>query len=271
MKKLLLTFIAIFDISLTMFSQTAGTLTFTFLQNATTSTNGNTANRNVLAVWIEDNSGTFIKTRARYVNSTYTTSIQDWAWASGPSFDPTSALCNINGATIGSYLTVSSTPTAFGTKTIYWDGTDALGNIVPDGTYKIHIESDTYSGSYYYKIADLHWFISFTKSGTIYSANSGTQWSINWTPSATTAIEDQSTKSDFSIYPNPSQGIFNFTSNEVNNIKVYNVLGEIVYEEKTKSELNVTTINLSFLTNGIYYISINSKSGFKTQKIILNK
>ena len=43
-------------------AQTAGTLTFTYTQTAPSAS----ATKNVMAVWIEDNSGTFVKTKMRY-------------------------------------------------------------------------------------------------------------------------------------------------------------------------------------------------------------
>jgi hypothetical protein len=78
----------------------------------------------------------------------------------------------------------------------------------------------------------------------------------------------------FSIYPNPSTGIFTVDSKIIDGeIFVYNSTGEIVSQSKiqsrgvgTKSE-----IDLSDESNGIYFVNVrNGKESF-TQKIIIQK
>ena len=68
----------------TAYSQTDGTLTFTYTQNVPA---GTSATKNVLAVWIEDNAGTFVKTKLR-------------RWGGGTS-DHLPTVCWICGRTIG--------------------------------------------------------------------------------------------------------------------------------------------------------------------------
>ena len=52
--------------SINSIAQTAGTLTFTYNQPQPTNPPPNAGIKNVLAVWIENSAGTFIKTRFRF-------------------------------------------------------------------------------------------------------------------------------------------------------------------------------------------------------------
>lgn len=62
----------------------------------------------------------------------------------------------------------------------------------------------------------------------------------------------------FVVYPNPSTTAqFNISSSEnFEFIKVINMLGEVVFNEKTSALTKASTIDLSFLTNGIYAIKL---------------
>ncbi|MBP6756385.1 MAG: hypothetical protein KA210_09560, partial [Bacteroidia bacterium] len=68
MKKQLLSF-TILSIAFcnSIISQTAGTLTFSCNIPTPTSPAPTTGGKALYAIWIEDNAGTFIKTKARYV------------------------------------------------------------------------------------------------------------------------------------------------------------------------------------------------------------
>lgn len=64
----------------------------------------------------------------------------------------------------------------------------------------------------------------------------------------------------FNVYPNPSNGIVLVraqlnSSNEKNELRIYNLLGDLVYE--TLLYNNLHEIDLSHLSNGVYYIKMN--------------
>ena len=78
-----------------------------------------------------------------------------------------------------------------------------------------------------------------------------------------------------SIYPNPSNGLFTFSINNVVTnqivISILDIQGKIVFTETDK---NIATdykkqINLSDLAKGIYYVKLNIGSEIKTQKLII--
>lgn len=64
----------------------------------------------------------------------------------------------------------------------------------------------------------------------------------------------------FNVYPNPSNGIVLVraqlnSSNEKNELRIYNLLGDLVYE--TLLYNNLHEIDLSHLSNGVYYVRMN--------------
>lgn len=98
-----------------------GTLSVTF---STTPTGGNYAPRNIVAAWIEDAGGGFVKTIGRWA-ATRRSHLVAWATASGQDADA------VSGATRSSHN---------GTLTATWDLRDRAGAEVPDGTYTIRLE-----------------------------------------------------------------------------------------------------------------------------------
>lgn len=82
-------------------------------------------------------------------------------------------------------------------------------------------------------------------------------------------------KDDFIVYPNPSNGQINisFISNEDMNVKVFNILGSLVYEKKFNANNNgLQNIKLDLSNNdkGIYYIQLDNNTNVMTKKVIIN-
>jgi len=70
------------------------------------------------------------------------------------------------------------------------------------------------------------------------------------------------------ITPNPSEGIFTFENVADTDIIIYNSLGEQVYAyHKAPVRLN---LNLSFLSNGVYFAHLQKNDKFGVKKIIIN-
>ena len=63
--------------------------------------------------------------------------------------------------------------------------------------------------------------------------------------------------------------IQNLTPLKSEEIIVRNILGEVVYIQKSNSSL--TTLNISNLENGIYFVEIYTENGMRIEKIILSK
>jgi PKD repeat protein len=86
-----------------------------------------------------------------------------------------------------------------------------------------------------------------------------------------TSIE-QLNNAQASVYPNPSNGIFNVRMSEVTNqmnVMVYNILGEIVHHFEFDNQEGL--MDLNHLNNGVYIIKITSNNQTHTQKINIIK
>lgn len=280
MKKLLskLTIIALaIFFSSSLKAQTAGTLTFTFTEVAKPTTscyNGNA--QHVLAAWIQNTTGTgtgtFVKTKLRYVGIGTNDHLPTWATnASCTSGIATSAGCNTVDGTTG------ATRSTFTTYTVTWDGKKgaaATGTLQPDGVYKVSLQSTWNHGTTGTALTSY----TFTKGPSIDTQTplgntTFTNVTLIWTPSIATGInENNSTKPEIVVYPNPTNGVFNVDYSKANNIKVINTLGVIVYEEKLELLSQGTkSIDLSDFANGIYFITVSNDNGSLNHKVILDK
>ncbi|MCB9194783.1 MAG: DUF2271 domain-containing protein [Flavobacteriales bacterium] len=260
--KSLLTAIAIGILSV-FSAQTAGSLSFTFTQ---TSHTAYTANKNVMAVWIQSSNGTFIKTRMRNAGSGTKDHLPTWAVNSGgTSGNCMSTSCNTVGATTGATLT------SFSTRTVTWDGTDVNGNLVADGTYKITIESCWNHGSG----AKTTRSFTFTKGSSTDSQTPAddanfTNISLAWTPSNGADVDDNE-GSSVRIYPNPSSGIFNINYSNADAMKVLDILGNVIYSQRLSNANGLVDIDLSSYENGVYFVVLGEGDKNSMHKILLNK
>ncbi len=73
--------------------------------------------------------------------------------------------------------------------------------------------------------------------------------------------------SKFAIYPNPSNGIFNFVTEETLSITVMDLTGKVVHTVKNID--NGYTLNLSSLQKGIYVAKIVGTNSERNEKIII--
>lgn len=77
-------------------------------------------------------------------------------------------------------------------------------------------------------------------------------------------IENTLSRSQLEVFPNPTQGKINFTSNvQIDKIELINLSGEIM-----PIDLNVGEINIEHLPGGIYILNIHTHKGLTTAKII---
>jgi hypothetical protein len=100
-----------------------------------------------------------------------------------------------------------------------------------------------------------------TGNGT-YSSFSACQAICN-----STGLEE--TESSFSIYPNPSKGIFSIKLDAASSydVSVYNVLGQTVVSTVTSNM--ITTIDLSSFDKGIYTVELKDKQSIHIEKVIV--
>ena len=131
----------------------------------TSSTGGNYAPRNVVAIWVENSAGTFVKTLTVYAQDRKY-DLTNWQSISGG---------NSVDAVIG------ATQSNFGTIYGSWNGTDSKGTAVADGIYRLCMElTDKSSGGNFS-------FFNFTKGPVAESQSpsnvpSFSSISIKWVP-----------------------------------------------------------------------------------------
>jgi hypothetical protein len=70
------------------------------------------------------------------------------------------------------------------------------------------------------------------------------------------------------IYPNPTTGILQIEQkdNNVLNIKIYDNLGRLVLQKQSNS--SISHLDISNLTDGIYFIAIQGDNEFFSSKIL---
>lgn len=75
------------------------------------------------------------------------------------------------------------------------------------------------------------------------------------------------------IFPNPSSGKFNIESekSKLSGVLVFNSLGQLVCNFKIEDN-NQFSLDVSFLSEGIYYITVSTEDGKKyAEKLLLTK
>ncbi|WP_317899260.1 T9SS type A sorting domain-containing protein [Aurantibacillus circumpalustris] len=88
--------------------------------------------------------------------------------------------------------------------------------------------------------------------------------------SNTVGVSENELNKGLRVFPNPTNGKFTFESatSEMTNISIHNALGELVYSKPNQYSNN--QIDLSFLPQGIYYLSAESDKIKKTIKVVKN-
>lgn len=89
----------------------------------------------------------------------------------------------------------------------------------------------------------------------------------------TTSIDEMDKSSDFSVFPNPSNGefeiIFSGISNEKTEVTVTDMLGKIILKEESLN--NNTKINLDKQADGVYFVALKRNEKVVTRKIVLSR
>jgi hypothetical protein len=90
-------------------------------------------------------------------------------------------------------------------------------------------------------------------------------WEVNYTTYTTGVEINQLT--DISIYPNPANGTININGIANSDVVIYDIAGKLIKEFK---DLSSTTIDISDMTQGVYFLNVSNKDGVKTLKFIKN-
>lgn len=91
----------------------------------------------------------------------------------------------------------------------------------------------------------------------------------DWTINAITVTDiPQQKLQSVVIGPNPSIGFINIENAEEVNVKIYNLLGRIVFEQS--SNLNNGSIEIYDLQEGVYFIELEKEGFVEIRKVIVN-
>ena len=245
-KKLLILLFPFFSLA-QIYAQTNGALSVSV---TTSSTGGNYAPRNVVAIWVEDSSGKFVKTLLAYAN-TRKTHLNTWeatTKVAGSVFNVTDA---ISGATQSSHTT----------RTCQWNGTDFSGKLMADGDFKVRMELTDKNATG--NIASF----TFTKGPnaqklTPANVPSFSSISLNWTTSVTENIPELTTNNTFKVYPNPGSGQYTILGENIKSIEVTSLTGKTIIKGA------IPFINLKNKPKGIYLVLIKTENETVVKKII---
>jgi len=124
----------------------------------------------------------------------------------------------------------------------------------------------TYSLNEYLDTASIIITISYTGS----HPNTGTQFYVDDLSLAGTVslgIKQNIGDSNITIYPNPSNGSFviEATTNEKQALEIFDVTSKMVLSQSINGK---TSIDVSTLDNGIYFVQVKTKENTSTKKLL---
>ena len=91
-----------------------------------------------------------------------------------------------------------------------------------------------------------------------------------WNTSEILGTQDPFDKQSLTIYPNPSNGTFNIqlSHTEPSSIKIFNLNGQLVYQNNLLSNKNELNLNLP---SGLYMVIMTNNNSSQTHKLIIRK
>jgi len=228
--------------------------------NVTTVTdNGTFSPKHVLAIWVKDANGSFVRS-IKVMANTRIQYLYKWNKNSGGN-----KVDAITGATLTSHQS----------HTVTWNCKNTSNTLVPDGTYKMMIE---YTDQHAQGPIDSVTFVISGSSQHVTQADQAyfKNISLDFTPSTTGVGDNGVANQALSVYPNPSSGQFNisYSTEEVAgpvSIKVFDLKGSEIYNEVVNADkLKGYPINLSGKSKGVFILELTMNKKTISQKIVLN-
>jgi hypothetical protein len=259
MKKITLLFVILGMLSAQdIFTQTSGTLTFTMNTSAT----GGYSPYHLLAIWIESNSGTFIKTKRENCSTKNLNHLGIWVSKSAQN-----VVDAITGATL----------TEHGTVTINWNGTNTSGVLVPDGDYLVWVEMAWDEGLITGKTTSS---FAFTKGPANVHLTPADQTHftgivLDWALPNPASVKENQNSTDVTIYPNPTSDKISIAlknNTSACKIQIMNLEGSKIYEENIEYPNGETrTVDLSRFADGIYFVNVQSRQNLSITRVVKRK
>ncbi|MBG0783340.1 MAG: DUF2271 domain-containing protein [Bacteroidales bacterium] len=244
---LLLTLLCVLHFFTNLHAQTNGELA---VSTVTGSAGGNFSPKNILAIWIEDSNGNFVKTLLAYAQNrrTHLNVWQASTAAAGTEFNVTDA---ITGATRNSHANRSA----------MWDARDYTGNVVPDGDYRLWFELTDKNGTGNYGSIV---FIKSNEPQVLYPVDlpSFSEINIQWQPENSVGIHDFGENKDFIAFEQNNLRL-NVTYPKYFEISVFDLRGQLLVAS------NQNHIDLSHLSKGIYVVVLTAEESIYANKIMI--
>jgi hypothetical protein len=240
---------------LTANAQTAGTMTLTF----TTTSTGGFSPKHLVAVWVENSSTAFVKTKLKRSSDDNLDHLNLWTMKCGGN-----VVDAVTGATIS----------AHGTLVVDWNGTAIDGTLVPDGDYTIWVEMAWAQSMTTGKTAQSYTFTKGPATQHLTPAGNANLLDIklDWVPSVSSSGEVPM-DNGVSVYPNPTHGLLHISLGRQEtgtSIRIISLTGALVYTDYIQEAgPTVKTLDLTKFTPGVYFIRVEN-SATRTFKIFLN-
>ena len=114
-----------------------------------------------------------------------------------------------------------------------------------------------------------------TYNATLTAYNAGSCFDSTTQVIMSVGIQTYDFSNSLSIYPNPTNGIFNvstkFASTEQLQVSVINILGQVIYETNPiTANSKLFTLDLRNEAKGIYFVQLKTKNGSVVKKLVLN-
>lgn len=87
---------------------------------------------------------------------------------------------------------------------------------------------------------------------------------LNGTATITGGIDENGANA-IAIYPNPASTLLNVEAEGYDNLQIVNLVGQVVYSANVNGH---TQINVSDLSNGVYFVRLTNANGTATQKFV---
>lgn len=233
---------------LTTSAQTTGTLSVTATTSQTTTPTYKP--KNIVAMWIEDANGNFVKTLLALTSERrqYLVNWRTKTTLAGSAYNTVDAV-------------TGATQTSHGVRTASWNGKNRSQILVADGNYTLKMEVTDNDGVRQNLAA-----ISFTKgtsSQTLTPAatNGFSAITIRWTPS-TTPVPEVKENELFSIYPTRIKSVLFVRGTAIQYIEITDLNGRIILKSK---EPNIIVAQLPSAT---YFATIYSNEGTFVRRFI---
>ncbi|MFT5765347.1 MAG: subtilisin-like proprotein convertase family protein [Saprospiraceae bacterium] len=101
------------------------------------------------------------------------------------------------------------------------------------------------------------------------------RFEIEIDPNVVISTKDLLNSTNFALFPNPAQNLLNLRfNNPVNSrldVYITNVQGQVLQNQRFENVLGQAAINTSSLSNGIYFLYVESEHGSATKKFVIQR